>query len=38
MKVVLPEEDLELKVDNIEAAPTKRTVNGTLEYTLGCPN
>ena len=35
MKVVLPEEDLELEVDDIEAAPTKRTVNGTLEYTFG---
>jgi hypothetical protein len=37
MKVVLPEEDLELEVDNIEVTSTKRTVNGILEYMFGHP-
>jgi hypothetical protein len=35
MKVVLSEEDLELEVDQIEATPAKRTVNGSVEYTFG---
>jgi len=35
MTVVLPENDLELEVDEIEAAPAKRIVNGSVEYTFG---
>ncbi|MHC4072429.1 MAG: hypothetical protein ACYTGS_10415, partial [Planctomycetota bacterium] len=35
MTVVLPEKDLELEVDRIEAAPVRRTVNGSVEYTFG---
>jgi hypothetical protein len=35
MTVVLPENDLELEVDQIEAAPAKRIVNGSVEYTFG---
>ena len=35
MEVVLPEEDLELEVDEIEAAPARRVVNGSVEYTFG---
>jgi hypothetical protein len=35
MKVVLPEEDLELEVDQIEFTPTRRTANGSVEYTFG---
>ncbi|MHC4542561.1 MAG: hypothetical protein ACYS74_22730, partial [Planctomycetota bacterium] len=35
MTVVLPEADLELEVEQIEAAPAKRIVNGLAEYTFG---
>ncbi|MHC4680814.1 MAG: rhodanese-like domain-containing protein [Planctomycetota bacterium] len=35
MTVVLPEADLELEVERIEAAPAKRIVNGSVEYTFG---
>jgi hypothetical protein len=35
MTVVLPEKDLELEVDQIEAAPAKRIVDETVEYTFG---
>ena len=35
MTVVLPEKDLELEVDKIEAAPARRIVNGSVEYTFG---
>lgn len=35
MTVVLPEKDLELEVDEIEAAPARRIVNGSVEYTFG---
>jgi hypothetical protein len=35
MKVVLPEEDLELEVDQIESAPARRTANGSVEYSFG---
>ncbi|UCC97797.1 MAG: hypothetical protein JSW66_18375 [Phycisphaerales bacterium] len=35
MTVVLPEADLELEVEQIEAVPAKRIVNGSVEYTFG---
>ncbi len=35
MTVVLPEKDLELEVGEIEAAPARRIVNGSVEYTFG---
>ena len=35
MDVVLPEEDLELEIDEIEGTLTKRKVNGTVVWTVG---
>ena len=35
MTVVLPENDLELEVGEIEAAPARRIVNGSVEYIFG---
>jgi hypothetical protein len=35
MTVVLPEKDLELEVDQIEATPARRIVDETVEYTFG---
>ncbi|MHC4116140.1 MAG: hypothetical protein ACYSWO_01405 [Planctomycetota bacterium] len=35
MKVLLPETDLELEVDQLEAAPARDIVNGSVEYTFG---
>ena len=35
MKVVLPETDLELEADQLEATPTRHIVNDSVEYTFG---
>jgi hypothetical protein len=35
MTVVLPQKDLELEVDQVEAAPAKRIVGESVEYTFG---